>query len=286
MLIQREKETKEEHEFAGAGTPDLNTMSRNFDPDPAAKMLESAWRSGRQLTELPAAVRPMTINEGYDTQDRLLRLLGARTVGWKLGVGSPKALKAANLARPMIGQVIETERYESGATVKISSTTPVTIEFEVAYVLARDVAPGSAPARALDAVAETRATLELVHSRFTNRRAVGWPSFAADDSAFRALVVGDILDSTTTESLFDAVVVFEDDHAVARGLRGDDRTDSVGSLTALFAHAAERNITLRSGEIVSTGAVAQPFESSDSTVVITARYGSTALQVRIERTAT
>jgi 2-keto-4-pentenoate hydratase len=258
-------------------------MHTNFDPDSAARMLAETWRGGQQLTELPSAIRPRTIDEGYDTQDQLLRLLGAHTVGWKLGVGSPKALRAANLARPMIGQVIETERYDSGAAVRIASATPVTVEFEIAYVLARDIAPGSAPAVPMDAVGETRVSFELVHSRFVDRRAVGWPSFAADDSAFRALIVGEILSPGAADSLADSIVVCAGDRVAGRGLTGDDRTDPVASLAALFAHAAERNITLRRGQVVSTGAVAQPFENSDPAIVIAARYGSSQLQVRIER---
>ena len=43
-----------------------------FDPAPAASILADAWRSGEQLTELPAEIRPQTLAQGYDIQDRLI----------------------------------------------------------------------------------------------------------------------------------------------------------------------------------------------------------------------
>ena len=43
-------------------------MAEAFDPHPAAAMLAQAWRSGTLLAELPRAVRPATMAQGYDIQ--------------------------------------------------------------------------------------------------------------------------------------------------------------------------------------------------------------------------
>ena len=62
--------------------------SAMFDPRPAAAALADAWRTGRLLRELPAPIRPRTLTDGYDLQDRLIELLDQPAAGWKLGLGS------------------------------------------------------------------------------------------------------------------------------------------------------------------------------------------------------
>lgn len=63
-------------------------MSEQFDPAPAASLLAMHWRNGTQLTELPAEMRPRTLQEGYDVQDRLIAEMGEKVSGWKLGGNS------------------------------------------------------------------------------------------------------------------------------------------------------------------------------------------------------
>lgn len=47
-------------------------MNPDFDPQPAARALADAWRRGAQLRELPSAVRPRSLDEGYAVQDFLM----------------------------------------------------------------------------------------------------------------------------------------------------------------------------------------------------------------------
>jgi 2-keto-4-pentenoate hydratase len=257
-------------------------MTGAFDPIPAAKVLASAWRNGTQMLELPANIRPRTLNEGYDIQDEFLGMLGNGVAGWKLGVGSRSALRKAENGRPLLGRVLNKECYRSGDVIRIGNRAPVTIEFEVAFVLARDVQPDHTLSLN-DIIAHPCVTFEVVQSRFVDRRAVGWPSFVADNAAFRALVVGEPLPLEAIESLGDTVTVWVDGIATATGAQGDDRTDARASLAALLAHAEERGIVLRQGSIVSTGSVSQPFETRAAKAEIVATYGSGELRMVIER---
>jgi 2-keto-4-pentenoate hydratase len=256
-------------------------VSDAYDPAAAAALLAAAWKDGTRLVELPAAVRPRTLQQGYDVQDALIDRLGDRVAGWKLGVGSPNAMRMTGAQRPIAGRVLAAACYGLGETVTIANGASVVVEFEIAFVLARDIAPGTAPHSPLDAVSDTRVTFELVQSRFVDRRAVGWPSFAADNAAFRTLVVGPAMASERIRTLVDEVIVRVDGRETARGAVGDDRTDAIASLDALFAHAAERGITLQRGMIVSTGSVSQPFDLGASGTVVAAAPGI-ELEVRIE----
>jgi 2-keto-4-pentenoate hydratase len=258
-----------------------------FDPAPAARLLAGAWRSGELLSELPAALRPGTLDEGYALQDRLIEAMDEPGSGWKLGLGSPAVMRKAQLVRPLIGRLLASRFHAAGATIELPAKGPVTVEFEIAFVLARDIAPDDpafADARGSQAsndshdsqgarksliglIAEARCTFELVRSRFVDRRAVGWPSFAGDSVGFEALLIGEPIALDVIHAIGRDAVVTCNDLDVAEGLQGDERTDPFGSLAFLLAHARERGRTLKRGEIVTTGAAARPFDvASDARI--------------------
>jgi 2-keto-4-pentenoate hydratase len=189
-------------------------MNERFDPTPAS-ILADAWRGGTFLTELPAAVRPRTLGEGYDIQDLLIEALRLPVAGWKLGVGSTVQKQQSGVGLSIAGRISGSRLDRSGDTVPPPNAAPVTIEFEIAYVLGRDVLPEEEAFPVLQAVAEARSAFELVLSRCTDRRAVGWPSFAADNGAFHA----------------------PDGKEAARSLTGEDITDPVAALADLVAAA-------------------------------------------------
>jgi 2-keto-4-pentenoate hydratase len=253
----------------------------DFDAAPAAHLLATAWRDDTQIVELPATVRPRNLREGYDIQDFVAARLGDATVGWKIGVGSPNALGKAGLDRPVVGRVTASRRFDAGATVELRSLAPVTIEFEIALVLACDIPPGDAPATPITAVESIHITCEVVRARYVDRRAVGWPSFVADNSGFRALVVGSSISAASAQRMADTVIVHVDGREAARGVQGDERTDPLASLSALLAHAAERGITLRRGDIVSTGTVSVPFDLARASADLAASSAGAELGFRL-----
>lgn len=244
-----------------------------FDPGPAAEILAAAWRDDSQMEALPEEVRPRTLREGYDVQDLVAARLGDPTVGWKLGVGSIDAMSRSGLGHPLIGRVAASRCFGPGATVEVRTRAPVTIEFEIAFALARDIPPGSVPSAPITAVETIHVTCEVVRARYVDRRAVGWPSFVADDSGFRALVVGPSISASQAQGLVGSIIVDVDRKEKVRGARGGDRTDPVGSLAALLAHAGERGIALRKGDIVSTGAASVPFDLDRSAQIVARAEG-------------
>jgi len=246
-------------------------MTTSFDPDPAARLLAQVWRGSKQIAELPQDVRPANIDQGYDVQDRLIDLLGVPVVGWKLGVGSARLRQQSGVGRSTMGRVLKTRLHEPGAAVQLSFAAPVTIEFEIAFVLGEDIDHRfSRDARS--AIAETRVTFELVMARFVDRRSVGWPSFAADDSGFEALIVGECLDERQIPELLSSLVVSVDGEARAHAATGDDATNPSGALADLVAIARERKMILPKGSIISTGSASTPFAVSAPKGEVSASY--------------
>jgi 2-keto-4-pentenoate hydratase len=253
----------------------------SIDLDRAAATLAELWRSGNQAAALPLELRPASVEEGYDIQDRFIAALGERVVGWKLGVGSRKGKIESGIGRAIAGRVLGSRRFESGDTVKLPDQAPVTVEFEIAYVLGRDILPGETAEASWDAVAEMRTTVELVRSRFVDRRAVGWPSFAADNAGFDALIVGGAVKKSQLAEVAATAVVLVDGTEKARALTGDDVTDVETAFTDFVALARSRSMALPKGAIISTGTVTKPF-NIEGAVTVEVRYLDATLTFQTE----
>ena len=259
-------------------------MTAPFDPLPAARYLARAWHGPKQIAELPQAIRPANIEQGYDVQDRLVDLLGVPVVGWKLGVGSAKLKQQSGIGRSIAGRVLENRRHDPGAIVRLSFAAPLTIEFEIAFVLGEDVDHRFA-GDARSAIAEARVTFELVMARFIDRRSVGWPSFAADDAGFEALIVGERFDERQMPELLSSLVVSVDGQEKARAAGGDDATDPYGALADLILIARERKMTLPKGSIISTGSASMPIAVSSPKGEVCASYLGKKLSFAFEAPA-
>ena len=257
-------------------------MSEHFDPMPAVSILAETWKSGTQLTELPVAVRPQTLDQGYDIQDKLLAVLGEKLVGWKIAMGSANVMRKMGINRPVVGRVVASRCYRAGDTVPLPRQAPAVLEFEAAFILACDVDPLAAPVSPLDVISSTCVTYELVGSRFVDRRACGIPSFVADNSAFHALVVGGNFELARLKELLESVTVSVDGKEKARAMSGDDLIDPVQSLGHLLAHARDRKITLKQGDIVSAGTLTEPFELPVGNVEVVTRYLDSELRMRTQ----
>ncbi len=237
-----------------------------FDPAAAARLLAEAYNARSQVKEIPENARPRSLPEGYDVQDRVAAEasrsggINDSVAGWKLGLGSRNAMKGAKLDRPVIGRVFKSRLYRPGDAVPVLAGVPVLVEIEIAFTLARDIAPGDHIANPLDAVGEAHIASELVVSRFKDRTTVGLPSFAADSVGFHALIVGQKIATSAIQSVTGTAVVMAGGKEMGRALSGDDSIDPVWSLGQLMAHARDRKITLRKGEIVTTGTMTKPFE--------------------------
>ncbi len=248
-----------------------------FDPAPAARMIAEAQNARRLIKEIPEAQRPKSLAEGYAVQDRVAADTGKaggitdQLAGWKLGFGSANAMKGANLTRPVIGRVWKNRLVSPDAPVAVPATPPSLIEIEIAFTLGRDVAPGDKLAGPLDAVAKANIVSEIVYSRFEDRKTVGLPTFAADSVGFHALVIGHEVDIKTLPAIVKTLSVTVDGKEVQRAATGDDAIDPVVMLGHLMDHARERGLTLRKGDIVTTGTLSKPFEqTSPATIAATA----------------
>jgi 2-keto-4-pentenoate hydratase len=215
----------------------------------AAKMLLAARQSGVRLHALPEDVRPTTIAEAYAIQDEVASAIGT-IGGWKVGAKSPTAEPTC---APLPAKLVlaSPQSFPAG-TFALNG-----VEAELAFTVARDLPPRSAPyyeAEMSAAMASVHPAIEVVDSRFVDLANTDALSVLADFQSHGALVIG--AGSAVPDSLtFDEQVVRLD----SDGVRVIDARDSnpAGHLARLLAwlanHAAARRDGLRRGDVITTG---------------------------------
>lgn len=250
-----------------------------FAPDAAARRLQHAAGNRQLLIELPADERPATVDDGYLVQTTVLSAGGEPLVGWKIAGASPRCLRGEVPAVPLIGGVVPSRILRSGSALIIHAGAPLTLEAEVAVSFARAVAPADEPFD-LAMIDQVFAAIEVVRSRFVDRKAVGQPSFAADNVGFHALVCGAAV-ALQPGAAFQANVEMRfNDQVIATALLGDDRTQPFQALSFLWSEFARRGITIPRGAVITTGTLTLPVDVTGPGLV-EARVGDTRVALRL-----
>ena len=87
---------------------------------------------------------------------------GQKQIGWKLGFGSPAALKALNTSKPLIGGLFDAGELESGTTTDVSEMTKPCLEAEIAAHIASDIPENATKEQIMDCVDSLVPAIELV----------------------------------------------------------------------------------------------------------------------------
>jgi 2-keto-4-pentenoate hydratase len=213
----------------------------------AADFLRRA-RTGDRTADLPAALIPATADDSYRIQHLVIG--DEEIAGWKiLATAAPDAFSCAALARSsLIG---------NGGRIDLGDRAPE-IEVEIAVRLRQDLPPRPAPFGRDDILAAldtAHAAIEIVESRFADRKRAHPLSALADAQSSRAFVIGT---GTRDWQELDLpgldIVLTLDGSELARKQGGASVAQIVEALVWLANHAAARGTGLRAGQSIITGA--------------------------------
>ncbi|MEF7613117.1 hydratase [Aquincola sp. MAHUQ-54] len=238
--------------------------SGSFDPRAGAARLAAAWRKRTRLAELPPEERPADVAQAYALQAALQQAMGDGSVGWKIAGGSVNGLKASPHGAPLFGFLREPCVHPSGAVLAAPPASAVfTLEVEVALRFGRAAAPAEEPFDPAGMLDAAFLAVEVVCSRFVDRKAVGVPSFIGDDAGFHAFILGDPLPLGAASPLLgEPATLWHHDEQVGPALAGDDRTDPLQSMALFWRHAAQQRWSVPAGAIVSTGTLIKPWDTA------------------------
>jgi 2-keto-4-pentenoate hydratase len=242
----------------------------------AAAILWQAWLAGNHVTGIPEACRPTTLDEGYVVQGRLAELSGDRVVGWKVAASSTAGQKHIGVDGPVAGRLLARFVQEGRVTLDLSHCSMRLAEVEFAFRMGRDLTPRATPYgvdEVVAAVATLHSGLEFPDTRYTEVTRAGAAQIVADTACAWRFVYGAAMPDTwrTLDLAAQKVDLLADGAVIAEGKGGNALGDPRISLAWLANELSRQGLTLRTGDIVTTGTciVPAPVKPGQS---ITARY--------------
>ncbi len=222
------------------------------DLDAIAARLDAAALSATPLAQL---AEPLTLDEAYDVQARLLSRRygrGERPIGIKMGFTSRAKMAQMGVSDLIWGRLTDRMLHASGDTISRRAFVHPRAEPEIAFLLKTPLAGKVDAATALTAVSAVAAAVEIIDSRYRDFK-FSLTDVVADNSSSSALVLG-----AWVEPTFDL-------GNLRMELAIDGKVRQTGSSAAILGHpveslvnaarlVAERGESLRAGDIVMAGA--------------------------------
>lgn len=225
-----------------------------------AEILIAARTHQEPVGVLPDQLVPTSAAEAEAVDDKVAGSSGWQLRGWKIGCTSEHAQKLLGSPGPFAGRVYS--RYDGPTTLGSRElvTTPH-LEGEFAFTIGADLAPsedGHDRAAVVAAVADVRPAIEIVGGRFLDFFGTPLFSLMADAGANTHLIVGEPAADFDPEALPSTGARMEvDGEITGSGSGADVLGDPIEALLWLANHLSERSITLRAGDIVTTGTATQ-----------------------------
>jgi 2-keto-4-pentenoate hydratase len=213
----------------------------------AAGILLTARRTMTPIDDLPAGLRPTTLEEAYFVQDVMVEALG-KAGGWKVGAASPDATP---LYAPMPFILA------SGGMVGAQYRRLRGVEAEIAFLLGRDLPPREQPytrEEVVAAIASCHPAIELLESALLNPDNADRLSAIADLQSNGGFLAGEAVpgwQSFDFDSL--AAQMNVDGFVRVTGGKNSAGSDMVRLVHWLANQAQERTGGLQAGQWITTG---------------------------------
>ena len=232
----------------------------------AASLLIAA-REQNKLLELPDSLKPQTLKDGYEIQDKIIQNIDMKQKGWKVAITSDELMKMAGLQEPVSGPLFEQWVYPEPHTVSNGAPTLYGFEFEFAFKMAKDLPPRERAYNRKDvlaAVDSLHLAIEPVGTRYTQGPVKsGVPQFAADHGGNYGFVYGPAIPNWRNIALSKVTVTgYFDNKEIGQNFGSNVMGDPVNSLIWLANHLPKRGYNLKAGEWVTTGAVVGPIPAN------------------------
>jgi 2-keto-4-pentenoate hydratase len=228
----------------------------------ASRTLHDHWRAGTKFADLEASLRPRDRAEGYAIQAALENYAPGGLFGWKIAATSEAGQKHINVDGPMAGRILPDTVIPDGGTASMTGNAMRVAEPEFAFRMAKDLPPRSSPytvQEVLDAVDTLHPAIEIPDSRFADFVSAGAAQIIADNACAHLFVLG-----APTTSNWRALDLVEEKPVIqlrgqqfighGKNVLGDPKV----ALTWLANELRQLGVTLRAGEIVTTGTCHPP----------------------------
>jgi 2-keto-4-pentenoate hydratase len=207
-------------------------------------------------------LRPHDRTEAHAIQAAIEKSSAAPLFGWKIAATSEAGQKHINVDGPMAGRILAETVIADGGTASMAGNEMRVGEPEFAFRMLADLPPRPSPytvAEVLDAVDTLHPAIEIPDSRFSDFVGAGAAQIIADNACAHLFVLGPAT-SSDWRSLdlveHKPVITLRGHQFIGHGknVLGDPRI----ALAWLANELRQLGVTLRSGEIVTTGTCHPP----------------------------
>lgn len=238
----------------------------------ACRLLLDHWTAQTRLAALPEPMRPMTRAEGYAIQAHLEAASAAPRFGWKIAATSTAGQEHIAVDGPLAGRLLAERVVPDGGTIALGDTRMRVAEIEFAFRMGRDLPPRAAAygvAEVMDAVAALHPAIEVPDSRYEDFTVVGAPQLIADNACGHLFVLGPQMRADwrardlSAERPVGRIPGTLEREGLGANVLGDPRI----ALAWLVNELSGLGITLRHGEVVTTGTCLVPIAIAPGDVV-------------------
>jgi 2-keto-4-pentenoate hydratase len=228
----------------------------------AARTLNDHWRSGIKLEGLDASIRPRHRPEGYAIQAALANYSTGKLFGWKIAATSEAGQKHINVSGPLAGRIFPETVIADGGTAAMKGNEMRVGEAEFAFRFVHDLPPRAnaySVQEVLEAVGTLHPAIEIPDSRFADFVSAGEAQLIADNACAHLFVLGGSTGSDWRDRDLikqRPVITLRGEQHIGHGrnVLGDPRVALAWCANELRA----LGITLRAGEVITTGTCCTP----------------------------
>jgi 2-oxo-hept-3-ene-1,7-dioate hydratase len=236
----------------------------------AAGAIMQAEATQVQIGLFSIAYPDMTLDEAYAIQRAVVGMklrLGARQIGWKIGLTSRAMQSALNIATPDSGVLLDDMLFAGGTVIPAGRFIQPRVEAEIAFVMKAPLR-GADITRA-DVLAATdyvSPSLEILDTRILRRdpatgRARTIVDTVSDNAANAGIVMGAARHAPDTHDLrWVGAIVKRDGVVEETGLGAGVLDDPVTGIVWLVQRLARYDQGLAAGDIVLSGSFIRPIE--------------------------
>ena len=214
-------------------------------------------RTAGQLKPGLDELTPTTMADGYALQDAFLRRWKEERIGWKVGATASRVQEVYGVKEPFCGPFFAADTFSSPAMPSSGAFNHKCIESEFAFRFGKDLPPrDEAYTRddILDAVVAVLPAFELISPRFDTLLQDRVALAAADCGLNGGFVLGkDTKEWRNIDYPAHKVTLTIAGKLAAEGTGANVLGHPFNVLDWLVNHLSARGITLKAGEIVSTG---------------------------------
>jgi 2-keto-4-pentenoate hydratase len=244
------------------------------------------WREGRLIAALPPDLAPADRDAAYRIQALLEPRSASPLYGWKIAATSLAGQRHIGADGPLAGRLLAEQVLTVDEPVPLAGNQMRVAEPEVAFRIARDLPP-RAHAYTVDevmaAVADAHPAIEFPDSRLDAYDAAGEAALIADNACAHLFVLGPPAPEGWRDIDLAALptAITAEGREPYRGRGGNALDDPRLALTWLANALSAQGLTLRAGQIVTTGTTTVPLPVKPGDVVRAEFEGLGTLTVRI-----